>query len=894
MAGFQIAATAVPLSGDGTSAGYVTVASAVGLFVTAVVNLSSATEEGGEYVIVSISGGQIGLRVNDSQNFGLSDVSAFHVADSARLDVPAQLIYGDTQPDPLDALSYDGETLDVLSKIEVPTPTLNAQAANKAYVDAVASGLDPKQSVRAATTGAITNLSSTSVSIDGVTLVEGDRVLVKNTASINGIEAVHAKRNGIYVVGVVAGGLAPLTRAADANTSAEVTSGLYCWVSEGAANGGSGWVLVTADPIVLDTNALTFTEFTGSYRLTLGSPANGLSLSGNTLSLAAAGAAATGAVTSSAQTFGGAKTFNDGLKLPSGQLVTSGAGAPVAGTWAVGDTVYNSAPAAGSVIGWVCTVAGIPGIWKTFSTISPATTASSTIYVATTGNDGNPGTLALPFLTIQAAINSIPKTIKHPTIVSIGAGTFAPFFVSGFNVAPDGNAQAYLEVQGTMAAATVATGTASGTSTAVDPGDFVAAFATLTDAGQTWTINDLKGKFLYITGGAGAGNVAVITSNTATVISVAGFFYPIPDATSTYAIKQSGTVIASYTDIPDSKYVADLFYSVPRKTAIGVFGNISNQASTTATSVTQESQPSSIEISQIEVNVPGFVGSGEGASLSASNACSIQVTRCHLEVNCVSSCDVRQGGIYFLETYFKQLLSYGNILIQYQLPYSTVVADRCYFKDGGTQVYSKRATSVNSSVLEVANNSIAIRAWDGSNCQITQSKLIGLGANSKGISLGDNPINSCKVAVSNCDISSFGTAISASGGTICSVYATTGTSNTTGISAKLGAQVGFDATTTLTGTSEVNIDGHVTTMAVISALSPKAVRSSTYDSLVYNSDTIGADRVITYGSAAPVAGTWAVGDIVYNSVPAPGSVIGWVCTGAGTPGTWKSFGPINT
>lgn len=51
-------------------------------------------------------------------------------------------------------------------------------------------------------------------------------------------------------------------------------------------------------------------------------------------------------------------------------------------------------------------------------------------------------------------------------------------------------------------------------------------------------------------------------------------------------------------------------------------------------------------------------------------------------------------------------------------------------------------------------------------------------------------------------------------------------------------------------------------------------------------------RNVTTGSAAPAAGTWAVGDTVYNTAPVAGGTIGWVCTAAGTPGTWKSFGAI--
>jgi parallel beta-helix repeat protein len=45
-------------------------------------------------------------------------------------------------------------------------------------------------------------------------------------------------------------------------------------------------------------------------------------------------------------------------------------------------------------------------------------------------------------------------------------------------------------------------------------------------------------------------------------------------------------------------------------------------------------------------------------------------------------------------------------------------------------------------------------------------------------------------------------------------------------------------------------------------------------------------RAVTYSTAAPASGTWAVGDRVFNQVPAVGQPKGWLCTVAGTPGTW--------
>lgn len=51
---------------------------------------------------------------------------------------------------------------------------------------------------------------------------------------------------------------------------------------------------------------------------------------------------------------------------------------------------------------------------------------------------------------------------------------------------------------------------------------------------------------------------------------------------------------------------------------------------------------------------------------------------------------------------------------------------------------------------------------------------------------------------------------------------------------------------------------------------------------------------VQYGSAAPTQGAWQPGDIVYNTAPAAGGYVGWVCTTAGSPGTWNSFGAISS
>jgi hypothetical protein len=153
---------------------------------------------------------------------------------------------------------------------KVATPTDAAHIATKGYVDSARQGLDVKASVRVATTAAInlsTDLQAGDV-IDGVTLVAGDRVLVKNQGT--------ASENGIYVA--VASGAA--SRSSDANGTAdtgELTSGTFTFVEAGTVNFDSGFVVSTDGTITVGTTGITWTQFSGAGSFEAG---DGLSKSG--------------------------------------------------------------------------------------------------------------------------------------------------------------------------------------------------------------------------------------------------------------------------------------------------------------------------------------------------------------------------------------------------------------------------------------------------------------------------------------------------------------------------------------------------------------------------------------------------------------------------------------
>jgi hypothetical protein len=163
--------------------------------------------------------------------------------------------------------------------INLADPIAPQDAATKFYVDSVATGLDPKASCRVKTVGdystwiaagsgigktltSPTN-ATTNNDFDSVTVAIGNRVLF---TTHGGADTTPDLSNGIYTVTQLATGLVPtiLTRATDADQNAEVTAGLFTFVTEGTTLADTGWVLITNDPIVVDTTPLQFSQFSSA------------------------------------------------------------------------------------------------------------------------------------------------------------------------------------------------------------------------------------------------------------------------------------------------------------------------------------------------------------------------------------------------------------------------------------------------------------------------------------------------------------------------------------------------------------------------------------------------------------------------------------------------------
>ena len=148
---------------------------------------------------------------------------------------------------------------------------------DKEYVDAVATGLDPKNAVALTTTTSDGNIDLTGGTfggtIDGLTVKDGWRVLIKNQTD--------ASENGIYDY---SSGTTSFSRSSDfdGTPSGEVTQGALIPVITGNTLYNTLWILTTEDPITIGTTDLDFTLFSKQTDYTAGT---GITITNNIISV---------------------------------------------------------------------------------------------------------------------------------------------------------------------------------------------------------------------------------------------------------------------------------------------------------------------------------------------------------------------------------------------------------------------------------------------------------------------------------------------------------------------------------------------------------------------------------------------------------------------------------
>ena len=195
----------------------------------------------------------------------VADVPTLTSAKVSDFDTQVRTSRLDQMAAPTASVSLNSQTITNLSD-----PVNTQDAATKGFVEATSQGLDVKDSVKVATTGNITisTALNSGDSIDGVTLADNDRVLVKDQST--------ASQNGIYIVGSSPARASDLAAGADA-------AGMFTFVEQGSVNADNGFVCTSnKGSAVVGTNNLTFAQFSGAGQVTAG---DGLDKSGNTLSV---------------------------------------------------------------------------------------------------------------------------------------------------------------------------------------------------------------------------------------------------------------------------------------------------------------------------------------------------------------------------------------------------------------------------------------------------------------------------------------------------------------------------------------------------------------------------------------------------------------------------------
>tara|TARA_B100000963_G_scaffold328429_1_gene316937 strand:+ start:168 stop:1793 length:1626 start_codon:yes stop_codon:yes gene_type:complete len=209
---------------------------------------------------------------------------------------------------PTASVSLNSQTITNLAD-----PVNTQDAATKGFVEATSQGLDVKDSVKVATTGNITisTALNSGDTIDGITLADNDRVLVKDQDT--------SSQNGIYIVS------SSPSRSDDLATGADA-AGMFTFVEQGTVNADNGFVCTSnKGSAVVGTNNLTFAQFSGAGQITAG---DGLDKSGNTLAVDL--------------------KANGGLVIESTEIAVDLGASSITGTLAVSDGGTGSTSASGA------------------------------------------------------------------------------------------------------------------------------------------------------------------------------------------------------------------------------------------------------------------------------------------------------------------------------------------------------------------------------------------------------------------------------------------------------------------------------------------------------------------------------------------------------------------
>jgi hypothetical protein len=282
-------------------------------------------------------------------------------------------------------------------------PVSGNDVVNKTYLDYFAAGLSWKQPVLCATT---TNITLSGLqAIDGVTVVAGDRVLVKSQSTNS--------QNGIYLASATA-----WSRSPDADTWNELVSAI-CFVEEGSTYAGTAWYCTAQAGGTIGTTAVVWSNFSVAASYTAGT---GLTLAANQFSITNTGVTA-GAYGSASKTLTATVNAQGQLTVLADTNIAI-ANTQVSGLGTMSTQAASSVAITGGTIDGV-TIGGVTAGAVTATTFTGAGTGlTGTATSLSIGGNAATATSATTATNLAGgATGSLPYQTSSGTTTLLAAGT---------------------------------------------------------------------------------------------------------------------------------------------------------------------------------------------------------------------------------------------------------------------------------------------------------------------------------------------------------------------------------------------------------------------------------------------------------------------------------------
>lgn len=390
----------------------------------------------------------------------------------------------------------------------------------------------------------------------------------------------------------------------------------------------------------------------------------------------------------------------------------------------------------------------------------PATiTEPLTLYVETTGNDVNAGTLDAPYRTIQAAIDSLKNTeIAANVTIKVGVGNFDGFALEGLKISSASSTTPRVVIQGTPVSEVTGTCTSQ----------IVNGLNVITDNTKNWIPDEHVGKQILASSG-GAPITTICFANTATTLSVL-------------------TTVGSYTSYEILR-LASVIQSVARP------GN-------TATAI--------------------FVGDNSNTYEQSIQVDSVTLTRSNVPAASIANCVNVRGTCYFNNCFVDTSAGNAGTSTAFLMNYGLLQTARVVVKSNGSSGFSTAQISglqkIYCTATAVANCATGFSINDS--CVLTTNIAVARNCTTGfAVSGGKMVANGQVLRIDTCTTgalaSDHGDIWSLS---VCSWY---GTGNTLVYGLTTGGTIRTTGVSTITGTTEINVDGVTATIATMRGNTPK-------------------------------------------------------------------------